>query len=252
MFYTIQVDQAKQSYLPFQDDCLRPLRPHILTLDLVPGASSGMLTIVKEQMIQDVCVRVGYLPCSLVNEISFAGPNRIVFRSDSSRGRLSVINANHSKLCRSLELFYITVEPVLNLPKPSKRSQSFDPRVIRRKLSNLYSQSSSCSRCALLRQRSSVCLSVFSMTLFPFRQHGSASCSRRHVVFSLSNHQHCCSLLWLIPSPSTSLLLQPIGINIFTMIFNKLTLLAVFGMAAASEALLTNPIKTSQKVPNPV
>ena len=31
------------------------------------------------------------------------------------------------------------------------------------------------------------------------------------------------------------------------MIFNKLTLLAVFGMAMASEALLTNPLKTGQK-----
>jgi hypothetical protein len=48
--------------------------------------------------------------------------------------------------------------------------------------------------------------------------------------------------------PFSSFQFQPIGIYIFTMIFNKLTLLAVFGMASVSEALLTNPIKTNQKV----
>jgi hypothetical protein len=40
---------------------------------------------------------------------------------------------------------------------------------------------------------------------------------------------------------------QPTGIYNFTMMFNKLTLLAVFGMVSASEALMTNPLKTGQK-----
>jgi hypothetical protein len=44
---------------------------------------------------------------------------------------------------------------------------------------------------------------------------------------------------------------QPTGIYIFTMMFNKLALLAIFGMVSASEALMTNPIKTNQKAEIP-